>query len=49
MSACEVTTRVIQAYAAVELFVEVEPVGDVTLKGLSRPAKVFNLIRLTGS
>ena len=34
---------------AVEAFVEVEPVGDVTLKGLSRPVKVFNLIRLTGS
>jgi len=26
---------------------EAEPVGDVSLKGLSRPVKVFNLIRLT--
>ncbi|HMB36789.1 MAG TPA: response regulator [Methylomirabilota bacterium] len=34
---------------SVEALVEVEPVGDVTLKGLSRPMKVFNLIRLTGS
>jgi len=34
---------------AVEALVEVEPVGDVTLKGFSRPVKVFNLIRLTGS
>ena len=33
----------------VEALVEVEPVGDVTLKGLSRPVKVFNLMRLTGS
>src|SRR5215470_16566441 len=33
----------------VEALVEVEPVGDVTLKGFSRPVKVFNLIRLTGS
>jgi adenylate cyclase len=34
---------------SVEALVEVEPVGDVTLKGLSRPMKVFNLIRLAGS
>jgi len=34
---------------SVEALVEVEPVGDVTLKGCSRPVKVFNLIRLTGS
>ncbi len=32
---------------AVESLMEAEPVGDVSLKGLSRPVKVFNLIRLT--
>jgi adenylate cyclase len=31
---------------AVESLVEAEPVGDVSLKGISRPVKVFNLLRL---
>jgi class 3 adenylate cyclase len=34
---------------AVEALIEAEPVGDVSLKGLSRPVKVFNLVRLTAS
>src|SRR6266496_871216 len=34
---------------AVESLIEAEPVGDVSLKGLSRPVKVFNLVRLTAS
>ena len=33
----------------VEALIEAEPVGDVSLKGLSRPVKVFNLVRLTAS
>jgi len=33
----------------VESLVEAEPVGDVSLKGISRPVKVFNLVRLTAS
>src|SRR4029453_7030806 len=33
----------------VEALIEAEPVGDVSLKGLSRPVKVFNLVRLTPS
>ena len=33
---------------AVEALVEAEPVGDVSLKGLSRPVKIFNLVRLKG-
>ena len=32
---------------AVESIAEAEPVGEVTLKGLSRPVKVYNLLRLT--
>ena len=32
---------------AVETLVEGEPVGDVSLKGISRPVKIFNLVRLT--
>ncbi len=31
---------------AVEALVEVEAVGDVSLKGISRPVKIFNLLRL---
>ena len=31
---------------AVESLVEAEPVGDVSLKGISRPVKIFNLLRL---
>ena len=31
---------------AVESLVEAEPVGDVSLKGISRPVKVLNLVRL---
>jgi adenylate cyclase len=31
---------------AVESLVEAEPVGDVSLKGISRPVKIFNLVRL---
>src|SRR6266478_2402278 len=30
----------------VDALVEVEPVGDVSLKGISRPVKIFNLITL---
>ncbi|HUO63309.1 MAG TPA: response regulator [Terriglobales bacterium] len=30
----------------VESLVEAEPVGDVSLKGITRPVKVFNLVRL---
>ena len=33
---------------SVESLVEAEPVGDVSLKGISRPVKVFNLLRLKG-
>jgi adenylate cyclase len=32
---------------AVEGIAEAEPVGEITLKGLSRPVKVYNLLRLT--
>ena len=32
---------------AVEGIAEAEPVGEVTLKGLSRPVKIYNLLRLT--
>jgi class 3 adenylate cyclase len=32
--------------ASVEDLVEVEPVGDLALKGLLRPVAAFNLIRL---
>jgi class 3 adenylate cyclase len=31
---------------AVESLVEAEPVGDVSLKGITRPVKIFNLVRL---
>jgi class 3 adenylate cyclase len=31
---------------AVEGLVEAEAVGDVSLKGISRPVKIFNLLRL---
>jgi hypothetical protein len=31
---------------AVEALVEAEPVGEVSLKGISRPAKIFNLLKL---
>jgi adenylate cyclase len=31
---------------AVEALVDAEPVGDVSLKGISRPVKIFNLLRL---
>ena len=33
----------------VEALIEAEPVGAVSLKGLSRPVKVYNLVRLTVS
>src|SRR5206468_464813 len=33
----------------VEALIEAEPVGDVSLKGLSRPVKVYNLVRLTAA
>ncbi|HLA79278.1 MAG TPA: adenylate/guanylate cyclase domain-containing response regulator, partial [Vicinamibacteria bacterium] len=31
---------------AVESLVDAEAVGDVSLKGISRPVKIFNLLRL---
>src|SRR5438552_1938622 len=34
---------------AVEAIAEAEPVGDVTLKGISRPVKIYNLLRLKSS
>jgi adenylate cyclase len=34
---------------AVEAIAEVEPVGDVTLKGISRPVKIYNLLKLKPS
>ncbi len=33
-------------WAEVESLVEAEAVGDVSLKGISRPVKVFNLLRI---
>jgi len=36
-----------RVYAAVEEWVEAEPVGDFTLKGLHRPVAVYNVLRLT--
>jgi class 3 adenylate cyclase len=38
-----------RVYAAVEEMVEVERVGEMTLKGLSRPVVVFNLLNLKAS
>src|SRR6266850_346503 len=34
---------------AVEAIAEAEPVGDVTLKGISRPVKIYNLLSLKSS
>ena len=34
---------------AVELLVEVEPVGDLVLKGFRNPVSTFNLVRLKGA
>jgi adenylate cyclase len=34
--------------AAVEDLVEVEPVGDLHLKGFSRPVPTFNVLRVKG-
>jgi class 3 adenylate cyclase len=35
-----------RVYASVEDLVEVEPVGELPLKGLLRPIAAFNLLRL---
>jgi adenylate cyclase len=37
-----------RVFAAVEHVVEVEPIGDLTLKGFRRPVPVFNAIALKG-
>ena len=36
-------------YAEIEDDVEVEPVGEVTLKGFQRPVAAFNVIGMDGS
>ena len=35
-----------KVYAAVEALTETEPAGELTLKGLSRPIKAFNITAL---